>query len=1189
MRIREIDFPKPLLDAQRVGSLVIFAGAGVSIPPPSNYPNFGNLADQVAPGVLTREQHEPVDRFLGRLAHRKVDVHARVQALLSDPASAPNALHFDLLRVFGSAAKVRLVTTNFDLHFSTATKDIYPREPLDTYSAPALPVGDDFTGLVYLHGSVDKPPHRLILIDSDFGRAYLTEGWARRFLQRLFNRYVVLFIGYSYSDTVMTYLTRGLPPNPTELNRYALAKAGQAEYWNYLGITPLEYELVETAENKHIHLAEAVSQWAKIANTGVLEREAEVKRIVEGPVPLGTEEQDYIESSLAEPSTARFFTRYATRLDWLHWIEDKTAFTRLFRTDAVPTDTDWELARWFARGFACKHPEDALALVRRKRQAITPILWAAIAQAFHTEKPAPEVVRKWVPLLIKYPTPTFGGDLLEYTLHRSKYPDDLNSALLLFEYLTRPEIILRERWWPKTEGEADEQVDVELTTEGDDPWLPGVWLSLFKPNLATVANKLIWIVTSHLQRAYLLLAAYEKIHPAWDPLSARRGLIESTAQGTPAKGVGILIDVAREILEWSLSGYHRTADQLIDLWFSSDCRILKRLAIFGTAKATHWPPDAKLKWILENDLLYAPGFKHEVFSVLEAAYAQASADRRTEVLDRARGGPPIAGDHPETQAYEEYNLISWLAKNAPTCPLTHARLTAIREKHPEFAPGEHPDMDAWIGTVTTGWRSPRGFQEILSKTPEEQLDFIVDFEPKDFFREPSREGLLQELSTAFAHDFEWGMRFARALSARQLWKPDVWNAVVEGWKASVTGSQWPTILHFLLSKEHVLGPTMHAVARLLDDGVEKPDRAIPDDSVAEAVALARKTWDACVKDEQGKQGEAKDWLFVALNRAAGTLALFFLRILSKTRKAVGTEWKGLPPEYREIFGSIIGGNTYAAELGRVMLASQVLFLFGLDDKWTVENVVPLFNWSSDSRRALQAWDGYLGWGQWSNALLVHMIENYEETFPVLHAEFGELRTRLCEHLAGIAVLSSMDPLEQGWLNRFLLRVDSEEREMWASSVAVVLQGTTEASKVVVWNSWMSKYWHNRMQGLPVPLSAEEAGRMTRWAIHLEPVFPEVVDAACDSPAPELKFNHIYYELARSPVPNQHPAASAKFVLFLLRNQTDQFWACDDVETIVNNILSTKPSDKRDLFLICDELARLGCGNGASLKRVIQSA
>jgi hypothetical protein len=55
MRIREIDFSKTLLDAQRAGDLVVIAGAGVSIPVPSNYPNFDKLADEVASGVLVRD------------------------------------------------------------------------------------------------------------------------------------------------------------------------------------------------------------------------------------------------------------------------------------------------------------------------------------------------------------------------------------------------------------------------------------------------------------------------------------------------------------------------------------------------------------------------------------------------------------------------------------------------------------------------------------------------------------------------------------------------------------------------------------------------------------------------------------------------------------------------------------------------------------------------------------------------------------------------------------------------------------------------------------------------------------------------------------------------------------------------------------------------------------------------------
>src|SRR5947207_1465711 len=78
------------------------------------------------------------------------------------------------------------------------------------FFAPALPVGNEFTGIVYLHGSVDRPANRLVLTDSDFGRAYITDGWATRFLERLFSRFVVLFVGYSHQDMLLTYLARGV-------------------------------------------------------------------------------------------------------------------------------------------------------------------------------------------------------------------------------------------------------------------------------------------------------------------------------------------------------------------------------------------------------------------------------------------------------------------------------------------------------------------------------------------------------------------------------------------------------------------------------------------------------------------------------------------------------------------------------------------------------------------------------------------------------------------------------------------------------------------------------------------------------------------------------------------------------------------------------------------------------------------
>lgn len=50
MKIDGVDFPQPLLDALRDGRLVVFAGAGVSMGPPSDLPGFRRLAKQVAEG-----------------------------------------------------------------------------------------------------------------------------------------------------------------------------------------------------------------------------------------------------------------------------------------------------------------------------------------------------------------------------------------------------------------------------------------------------------------------------------------------------------------------------------------------------------------------------------------------------------------------------------------------------------------------------------------------------------------------------------------------------------------------------------------------------------------------------------------------------------------------------------------------------------------------------------------------------------------------------------------------------------------------------------------------------------------------------------------------------------------------------------------------------------------------------------
>jgi NAD-dependent SIR2 family protein deacetylase len=202
MLLGGINIPGALLTAHEEGELVIFTGAGVSIAAPSDLPSFLGLAGQVAAKLQSSEDPNSeewtpqLDAFMGNLDDdEKVNVHRLVKGIVTAPTSMPNANHHALARI---AAKktARVVTTNYDLHLEQTLRERLD-DDLEVFRAPAVPLGDNFEGLVYLHGSADSEPGRLVVTDRDFSKAYFHSAWAARFLERMVSEYVVLFVGYS--------------------------------------------------------------------------------------------------------------------------------------------------------------------------------------------------------------------------------------------------------------------------------------------------------------------------------------------------------------------------------------------------------------------------------------------------------------------------------------------------------------------------------------------------------------------------------------------------------------------------------------------------------------------------------------------------------------------------------------------------------------------------------------------------------------------------------------------------------------------------------------------------------------------------------------------------------------------------------------------------------------------------------
>jgi hypothetical protein len=95
-----LDIPESLLAAQDDGTLVVFAGAGVSIGAPSILPSFAELAELIAQRPLTDLEKSRLDHFLGELKVEGRDVPALAVQALNRPGPRHTLLHEEIVRLF---------------------------------------------------------------------------------------------------------------------------------------------------------------------------------------------------------------------------------------------------------------------------------------------------------------------------------------------------------------------------------------------------------------------------------------------------------------------------------------------------------------------------------------------------------------------------------------------------------------------------------------------------------------------------------------------------------------------------------------------------------------------------------------------------------------------------------------------------------------------------------------------------------------------------------------------------------------------------------------------------------------------------------------------------------------------------------------------------------------------------------
>lgn len=347
------DLPHDLLVARDEGQVIFFCGAGVSRAR-AGLADFFGLANAVvdALGVdaqsparqllaIARAQ-QPIAGVGGLLAadrvfallEREFDVvgirNAVARALAPAPTADLTAHRIMLDLATGPNGDVRLVTTNFDLLFQTCDP------ALRWHAPPYLPDprrANDIIGITHLHGRVSDDyegahDDAFVLSSADFGRAYLAEGWATRFIRGLLDQYQLVFVGYTADDPPVQYLLEALNDHRTPPKGLYAFQAGDPDearaMWRAKGVEAIPFD----PANNFSALWNTLEAWAERARDPQAWRDRVLTAAAEGPAAMAPFERGQVAHIVSTLPGARRFAEVAPPAEWLAVFDPAIRYAR---------------------------------------------------------------------------------------------------------------------------------------------------------------------------------------------------------------------------------------------------------------------------------------------------------------------------------------------------------------------------------------------------------------------------------------------------------------------------------------------------------------------------------------------------------------------------------------------------------------------------------------------------------------------------------------------------------------------------------------------------------------------------------------------------------------------------------------------------------------------------------------------
>ena len=1138
MRINSIDFPDEMIESIQNKELVIFAGAGVSMGKPTCLPDFAKLTRLIAKDTQHKlGRRKDYEVFLGELKDNfgsgdGPNVNKLAADILIKKCKSPNHLHKAIIDLFEHPTDIKIVTTNYDQMLETASRDMGISLPV--FDAPALPLGSDLSGVVHLHGNVNNHKY-IVLTDEDFGKAYLTDGYASRFLVQLFTKYDVLFIGYSLKDIVLSYLTKAMS-RVSQRNKYILTDKENNKYKS-LGIIPILYP-----ENRHDTMTEAVELLGKQVRMSTLQWNTFFDDIKDNP-PKDLTNESIISYCIKDYNKTQLMMQKISGKSWITALNERNIFQNLFIRDVELSKEDLLWVGWLSKNLICNDVDILLDLFATHNNIINKQFSdTLVVNIIGNEKNiSDEVLQIQVALLIDYIT----EDYMLYGLMDVAYRRHLTTLYwTLYKKAFKVKLLCDKRYL------FSEHTIITHKISSDAYSLSKYWkqceAELIESYSISILRFCVEFIDS-LHNDYVLIGEADHNKEPWKvsiyPLEVKDASYFFD-------GLYVLGDI---FLSSSIKAQKANPNALkgiLDECLKSDSIFLRKLALRSIRETKVYTPNQKLKMIEENDFLSSSSEIQQTKCLVCSIFDELSHEKQMNLLLKIE---EIAAEDNFENSKIVYSYFCAIKRKCQTNQYVNSKIDLLDKKY-DFTSFFHP--------------TPPPVDERFHMVSKD-IKGLSESKLKDFFAfvNSNKEGfyiseLMDEITKAFSEEFYWSYKALKLLLTLRISEEMLWNHILYGIeKLSLAPDEYYVLLQLIVDPV-VIEKNTKAVSMVLLNMLRlSGHESFFKDHEEDINSIFSKLWDYKKIEESGI-----DVLQQSMNSSLGILLNCCIFMIDKHKE------RCIPERYKTLLIESLSmkGQEYYVSL--CIIAGHYGFFHYRDAEWCNKMFNPALSGELSEEEYIYSWDGFV---LYTGGLSVDNVDDLKRVFLKAIEKIGLLSLDAHYRFIDLYVTLLFNAVKHPnayYIPRFYLYASDDDKRYFVSVIGHRFEKMDAEKKMRQWEKWIKRHLANRTINKPVKPIELELQEYLEWLPHLREVYDAAVDIMCKGLLPKKIGILFFDDLIKSNLPETNPESTCRLLISLCKSGSKSEWNDGSIKKI-KNMMSTLPT--KESQILDNELVKNG--------------